>query len=532
MTADTEQIKMHLILVLIAVLIALYFVYLVEDGKQEWSDLTFRKMLFSAIPILIFGLLFIISVDSKWHFLLTMPVAFYAGIFCTFCGYQIVRDMRAAEELQPLPAPAPPPPAPEPPPPPPEEFPEIDPRLRLEHFLILGGSGAGKTVLLSSLISQDLFQPRSVVVFDSQGDLLENILKVNVPRDRIVYIDPTDVDNPIALSFFDFNTGGHTNYEKQKNLNSVVDLLLFVLNSLDSSVTSKQELCLKMMIRLCLSIEGSTLQTLRELLTEKGFYKHQDSLKHLSDTAKGFFADEYLSRSFAETREQISRRVYTILESPLEPMFASPKSRINMRKLLDEGSIILINTSRGFLKDTQSAFFARFMIAMIFQAIQERNPQKDNMEVFLYIDEAAPVISSQMDAILSVSRKYKMGVCLAFQSLGQIPTDLQHSIITNTAIKAVARVSAKDARTLAADMGTEAEVLMMTQRLNFYIHSKGNFSGWFKLEPGALQRMPQRRDMRELLKENRDKYARLPEKKQDVKPPDEPSDDMSKFNRS
>ncbi len=531
MTADTEMIKAHLILALIAVLIALYFVYLVEDGKQEWSDLTFRKMLFSAIPAVIGGLLFIISVEDKWHFLMTLPFAFYTGMFCTFCGYQIVRDFRAAAALEPLPAPAPPPP-PAPEPPPPETFPELPRKLRLEHMLILGGSGAGKSQLLSNLLTYDLFHPCSVVVFDSQGDLLDNILKVNVPRERIVYIDPTDVDHPIALSFFDFNTQGETNYERQKNFNSVVELLLFVLNSLDSSVTSKQELCLRMLIRLCLVIPNSTLHTLRELLTEKGFYRHQDHLIKLSDTAKGFFADEYLSRSFNETREQISRRVYTILESPLEAMFSSPKSRINMRQLLDDGHIILINTAKSFLKEQGSAFFARFMTAMVFQAIQERNPQRDNLEVFLYIDEAAPVISTQVTTILETGRKYKLGLTLAFQSLGQVPADLQHSIITNTAIKAVSGISAKDSRALAPDMNTTPEALMMTQRLSFYTYAKGTLSGWFKVGVGALQRMPQRRDLRELLKENRDKYARSPETKQSVKPPDEPSDDMSKFNRS
>lgn len=422
-----------------------------------------------------------------------------------------------------------PPPVVEPPPPPApivspyEDFPELPNKLRIEHMMVVGGSGAGKSQLLSTLISRDLFKPCSIVVFDSQGDLLENILRVNVPRERIVYIDPTDVDHPTALSFFDFNTSGDTNYEREKNFNSVVELLLFVLNSLDSSVTSKQELCLRMLIRFCLVIPDATIHTLRDLLTEKGFARYQEHLPKLTETARGFFADEYLSRPFNETREQISRRVYTILESPLERMFASSKSRIHMRQLLDEGTIILISTAKSFLKEQGSAFFARFMTALIFQAIQERNPQKDNLDVFMYIDEAAPVISTQVTTILETGRKYKLGLTLAFQSLSQIPADLQHSVISNTATKAVSGISAKDARALAMDMETEAEILMGTKRLLFALYAKSYFHNWYRVTPGLLKTLPQRTDLKTLIKENREKYARLPEKKQEVKKPDDPS---------
>src|SRR5438876_889331 len=53
---------------------------------------------------------------------------------------------------------------------------------RFEHAMIVGGSGHGKTQLLQQLILNDFAQLRegkaSIIVIDSQGDLLRNILSL------------------------------------------------------------------------------------------------------------------------------------------------------------------------------------------------------------------------------------------------------------------------------------------------------------------------------------------------------------------
>ncbi len=86
-------------------------------------------------------------------------------------------------------------------------------KSRFEHHHIIAGSGHGKTQTLQYLIANDLEAVaeggRSVVVIDSQGDLIRNIsnLAVFAPggplHDRIVIIDPTDVEWPVSLNLFD-----------------------------------------------------------------------------------------------------------------------------------------------------------------------------------------------------------------------------------------------------------------------------------------------------------------------------------------
>jgi hypothetical protein len=412
--------------------------------------------------------------------------------------------------------------------PPPKKVEEPDYSVPVEtrcsHQLILGSSGHGKTQLIAEQVAGDLTRPCSVVVFDSQGDLLNRILKVDHPR--VVLIDPTDIEYPISLGLFDFKTEGVTAYDREKNLNSVIELLSFVLNSLLSSqLTSKQDVALRYAIRLCMVIPDANILTLRDIFGVK-FKEYARYTEKLSDTAKEFFETEFQSKQFQETREQILRRIYSILENQtLERIFKNSKSKLDMKRILDEGSVVLINSAKSLLKEEGSKFFSRFMVALIAQATQERTPGKE-IPVYVYIDEAAPIIDENITNLLETARKYRVGLVLAFQSLGQIPYDLQHSIITNTAIKCLGGISAKDARALQDDVQTKADDLMSIPKLSFLFSVKNRFTRVHRVTLSVLEKMPRRASVKKLIEENRAKYCET--QKKSVLPPD----DIEAYNKA
>lgn len=401
---------------------------------------------------------------------------------------------------------------PEPEPEPVEEKPKepeykISTRKRFEHALVVGGTGAGKTSLFAELITNDMQSPCSIVVFDSKGSLVDGLARVNRPREHVILIDPTD-DFPVALGLFDFNTSGATAYEREKNTNQVIELLTFVMSALDADATAKQELPLRYLIRLCLTIPGATLLTLRDLLMKDGFQQYQQYVNQLPETARIFFQQQFLAKDLASTREQLQRRVFTILENPtLERMFSSPVTKLRMSEALDEGKLILVNTAKGALGERRSAFFSRFIVALITQAIQSRDLSKDNMPAYVYIDESAPIIDSNITTALETLREYKGGITLAFQSLGQIGHEFQHSLIANTSTKYLSSLSAKDARALAEDVGYAHESLMALPPYTFIRSVKGERRDTIKTTRDVLKTLPKRTDLRELFKENREKYC-------------------------
>ena len=399
---------------------------------------------------------------------------------------------------------------------------------RFEHHHIVAGSGHGKTQTLQHLILHDLGAvmqgKRSVVVIDSQGDLIRNIssLSLFAPgqplADRLVVIDPTDIEYPVALNLFDVGMDRikqSSPLEQERTINGVLELYGFVLSSLlDAQMTQKQSVIFRYITRLMLQIPNATIATFRELLGEGGSEKYRSSIARLTGSSRDFFETEFDSREFAQTKKQVLRRLWGILENQtFERMFLHPKSKLDLFSEMNSGKVILINTAKDLLKEAGTEFLGRFFIAMIAQAAQERSviPEHQRMPTFVYIDEAADYFDSNIGIILSQARKYKVGMILAHQYLGQLGSSLQNGVFANTSIKFAGGVSSKDARALAAEMRTDESFIEKQEKLELaaFVRGTTKTSVAIKIQYGLMERLPQmsgeeKRQLRGLM---RNRYA-------------------------
>jgi hypothetical protein len=102
-----------------------------------------------------------------------------------------------------------------------------------------------------------------------------------------------------------------------------------------------------------------------------------------------------------------------------------------------------------------------FFIALIGQATQERAavPEERRRATFVYIDEAQNYFDEGMEQLLNQARKYRVGLVLAHQNLGQFEPRLQAAVMASTAIKLAGGVSARDATAMAREMRCEPEFL-------------------------------------------------------------------------
>lgn len=363
-------------------------------------------------------------------------------------------------------------------------------RTRFEHHHIVGGSGHGKTQTLQYLIAEDLEAvargERSVVVLDSQGDLIRTIanLKVFAPgkplHERVVIIDPTDVEYPVSLNLFDVGLERLDRYsplDRERLVNSILELYDFVLGSLLSAeMTQKQNVIFRYVTRLMLQIPDATIHTLRELMETGSEVRFAEHIAKLQGTARHFFETEFPSREFEQTRKQVLRRLWGILENQtFERMFSHPRSKLDLYSEMNAGKVILINTAKDLLKETGTEIFGRFFIALIAQAAQERAtlPERKRMPTFVYVDEAADYFDRNIGIILSQARKYNVGMVLAHQYLGQLEPKLLDAIAANTSIKFAGGVSAKDARALAPMMACDPAFIDEQPKGSFAAYVRG-----------------------------------------------------------
>ncbi len=295
--------------------------------------------------------------------------------------------------------------------------------VRFEHTHILAGSGHGKTQTLQHLILSDLAnnEPPSLVIIDSQGDMLRKLSRLSLfdPEQgalasKLIIIDPSDVDHPPALNLFDVNfdrIGQYNTAAREQILNGVIELYDYIFGSLlGAELTQKQSVIFRYIARLMLTIPGATIHTLIQLMTDATpFMGH---IAQLPPGAQMFFETEFSHKSFTDTKRQIQRRLWGILENPtFERMLTAPKNRIDMFDALNSGKIVLVNTAKDFLKAERSSFFGRFFIALTLQAALERAalPEQNRRPAFLYIDEAADYFDRNIDDLLTQARKYNLG---------------------------------------------------------------------------------------------------------------------------
>lgn len=342
---------------------------------------------------------------------------------------------------------------------------QIPESARYEHCWMVAGSGHGKTQALQHLIADDLKLvadgKASVIVIDSQSDMIRAISGLKAFGSggdldgKLCLIDPHDIGYPVCLNLFDVNLDRINEYsplDRERLINGILELYDFVLGSLLSAeLTAKQSVIFRYMMRAMLVIPDANIQTLRQLVEPNGYDKFREHLSRLTGTARAFFETEFNSRQFTETKQQILRRLWSILENGVfERMFSHPRNKLDLFKEMNSGKVILINTAKDLLKQEGTQIFGRFFIAMIAQAAQERATLQERLPCFVYIDEAADYFDQNVALILEQARKYKVGLTLAHQYLGQLPQKLLESFAANTAIKMAGGVSDKDARAFAS----------------------------------------------------------------------------------
>ena len=344
---------------------------------------------------------------------------------------------------------------------------------RFEHMHILGGSGHGKTQTLQNFLLSDLAKvrtgERSVIVIDSQGDLIHNILKLEAVGDmidRVVLIYPSDLDYPPALNLFDFGLDRLERYSKvdqEKLVNGAVSLYEYVFGAvLGADLTAKQGVIFGYLARLLLVVPGATIDTLLDFLQEPEAVRPH--LGKLTDPIiRRFFQTEFFHKSYDDTRQQIRYRIYDVLStSTLARMFRNKRNKLNLFDAMNRGSLILVHTAKDLLKQDGCKILGRFFIALIAQAAQERAAISigERTPTFVYIDEAHDYFDENMENLLEQARKFQVGLILAHQHLAQFERKLQSTVMTNTAIKLVGGLSEEDARVLAGNMRCSPELLL------------------------------------------------------------------------
>jgi hypothetical protein len=193
---------------------------------------------------------------------------------------------------------------------------------------------------------------------------------------------------------------------------------------------------------LCLKRSGSTIFTFQDIL-ENGIGTYQEYVDALGPSARRFFTTQFNERQFAQTRQEIGRRLYGIIAIPtFERIFGQAKTKLDLFAEMNQGKIILINTARNTLK-SHCATFGRFWLSLITMAAERRATLKPQAKIpcYLFIDELNDYIDNESDANLNIiverCRKQKIALTVANRHLKEL-SDRTIATLQTSAIKSAA----------------------------------------------------------------------------------------------
>lgn len=338
---------------------------------------------------------------------------------------------------------------------------------RSRHVYIIGQTGAGKSGLLELFALSDVYHNQGYAIIDPHGDFAVDNMRF-IPGSRVkdvVYFNPADTAYPLG-----FNPLEVTNPAQKTNISS--EVIGVLKRMFGDSWGPRLEYILRYTILALLDRPETTMLDITRMLTDKAFRK--DTLRYCQDTVVlQFWNVEFASwndKFVAEAVAPVLNKVGAFTANPvIRNIIGQPKSTFNIRQIMDEGKILIVNLSKGLIGEDNAAILGAFLVTKIQLAAMSRSDipnLKDRRPFYLYVDEFQNFATDSFATILSEARKYGLNLTVANQYISQMTETVRDAVFGNVGTMISFRVSADDAPILAKQFEPQFEAGDLLQMHN------------------------------------------------------------------
>jgi len=360
---------------------------------------------------------------------------------------------------------------------------------RRRHVYVIGKTGMGKTTLIENMVYSDIIAGHGVCYVDPHGDTAEKMLEW-IPTSRIndvIYFNPADLDFPIS-----FNVLEKVSVEHRHLISSG---LIGVFKKLwADSWGPRLEYILRNAILALLEYPDSTLLGINRLLVDKE-YRRKVVVKITDPVVKSFWVDEFPrwnERVLQEVISPIQNKVGQFLSTSLiRNVVGQVKSSINLRKIMDDQKILIMNLSKGRIGEDASHLLGAMMITKIQLAAMSRVEikEEDRKDFYLYVDEFQNFTTESFADILSEARKYRLNLIIAHQYIEQLGEVVQPAVFGNVGTLICFRVGAADAEFLEKEFEPDLIMQDLVNLPKYHVYLKLMIDG-VSSEPFSAKGLP------------------------------------------
>lgn len=339
---------------------------------------------------------------------------------------------------------------------------------RSRHIYIIGQTGAGKSGLLELFALSDIFHNQGYCIVDPHGDFAINNLRF-IPEHRIkdvVYFNPADTNFPVA-----FNPLEISDSSRKPNISS--EVIGVLKRMFGDSWGPRLEHILRYTLLALLDRPETTLLDISRMLTDKEFRK--ETLDYCQDvTVLQFWKHEFGQWNEKQVNESIApvlNKVGAFTANPIiRNIIGQSKSSFNIREIMDQGKILVVNLSKGLIGEDNASILGAFLVTKIQLAAMSRSDIPDvahRRPFYLYVDEFQNFATESFAVILSEARKYGLNLTVANQYIAQMTEQVRDAVFGNVGTTISFRVSADDAPLLVKQFEPtfdQADLIQMNNR--------------------------------------------------------------------
>ena len=323
----------------------------------------------------------------------------------------------------------------------------MDLEARRRHLWILGKTGMGKSTLLKNIMIQDLQAGRGFALLEPHGDLAEGVLSC-VPKRRkndIIYFDPADENNKITFNPLMVPTGSDKTLVADGVLSAFQRVFGF-----DESLAPRMIHIFRNCLLSLVEMPNATLLDVQRLLVES-LYRKSVIARVSNPVVRSFWLEEFgkwKPHDRTAFIASLQNKLGAFLANPkLQKVLGDPKAKLDLRKAMDDGKVLIVNLSKGRLGENASSLLGTLVVAAMQLASMSRAniSEADRRDFSIIMDEFQNFATASIATFLSEARKYRTHLILANQYTQQVPEAILSALIGNVGSQIAFRIGPMDA---------------------------------------------------------------------------------------
>lgn len=322
---------------------------------------------------------------------------------------------------------------------------------RRRHVYVIGSTGMGKSVFLRNIAYQDMIEGRGFAFIDPHGDVADELLSM-VPEDRIddvIYFDPSNIDYPMGMNMLEFSTPDQKDFIVQEGINMLQSL--YDPTNQGFFGPRGQHMFRNAALLLMSDPKGATFIDIPKCFIDPEFVK--EKLQYVTDRN----VYDYWTKEFPESQKSNDAgEVITWFSSKWGPFQSNTmmkntlgqiKSAFNIRDIMDNKKILLVNLSKGKLGELNSKLLGMIFVMKFQAAAMSRvdTPEEERNDFCLFVDEFQNFSTESFESILSEARKFRLNLVVANQFMTQLTDKIREGVIGNVGTIVAGRLGVTDA---------------------------------------------------------------------------------------